>query len=109
MNIGLSRHDATPVNRTVHIRQAVADVLTTPIGSRVMRRWFGSYMAALVDAPGNPRGKLKAIAAVADALARCEPRVKMLSGRVDVTADGKARLCVSLKILPTGDVTEVRL
>ncbi len=36
-----------------HLRQSVRDILTTPIGTRVMRREYGSQLYALIDAPLN--------------------------------------------------------
>jgi phage baseplate assembly protein W len=34
-----------------HLRQSIADILTTPIGSRVMRRDYGSRIFQRIDAP----------------------------------------------------------
>ena len=33
-----------------HLRQSVRDILATPLGSRVMRRDYGSRLFALIDA-----------------------------------------------------------
>ena len=34
-----------------HLKQSIADILNTPIGSRVMRRDYGSKLFSLIDAP----------------------------------------------------------
>ena len=107
--IGVSRSNAAPLDRRQHIVQSVFDVLTTPIGSRMMRRWYGSYLTALVDAPGNERGKIRALAAAADALARCEPRVRMRAGRVGAAADGRGRVTVVIEDTESNAVMEVSL
>lgn len=57
-----------------HLRQSVTDILTTPIGSRVMRREYGSKLPRLVDAPITRPFLLELYAATAEALARWEPR-----------------------------------
>ena len=35
------------------IRQSIQDILTTPIGSRIMRRNYGSLLPQLIDARCN--------------------------------------------------------
>lgn len=66
-----------------HLSQSIADILNTPLGSRVMNRSYGSNIFELIDAPGNPANFLKVYAATVDALLRWEPRI--LPVRVQVT------------------------
>lgn len=66
-----------------HLRQSVADILTTPIGSRVMRREYGSRLFDLVDRPANAATLIQIYAATALALARWEPRLKLRSVIMD--------------------------
>ena len=42
-----------PISGLDHLRQSIADILTTPIGSRVMRRDYGSLLPGLIDQPQN--------------------------------------------------------
>ncbi len=37
-----------------HLHQSIADILSTPIGTRVMRRDYGSRLPELIDAPMTP-------------------------------------------------------
>lgn len=60
-----------------HLRQSIADILTTPIGSRVMRRGYGSLVPALVDQPDNVTTRMRLFAATASALQRWEPRLRL--------------------------------
>ena len=55
---------------SAHISQSITDILTTPIGSRVMRRDYGSLLPELIDAPFNGSTLLKLYGAVATALMR---------------------------------------
>lgn len=67
-----------------HLKQSIADILNTPIGSRVMRRDYGSKLFSLIDAPLN-RGTLVDIyAAIAEALMKWEDR--LLVSAVDITS-----------------------
>jgi phage baseplate assembly protein W len=60
-----------------HIRQSIADILTTPISSRVIRREYGSLLPELIDQPLNEKNILRLYAATAAAVMRWEPRFKI--------------------------------
>ena len=63
--------------RRGHLQQSIFDIITTPIGSRVMRRTYGCELFSLIDSAYNASGKLRLIAAVADALIKWEPRIDL--------------------------------
>ena len=60
-----------------HLRQSIRDILTTRIGTRVMRRDYGSDLPGLVDRPMSPGLRVEIFAATARALRRWEPRVRV--------------------------------
>lgn len=66
-----------------HVQQSIKKILTTPIGSRVMRREFGSDLPDLVDTKMNQRNVLAVYSAAATAVARWEPRFRMRGGAVE--------------------------
>lgn len=98
MTTGIDPVSGTVVDELAHIRLSISEILKTPVGSRVMRRTFGSHIFSLIDAPGNPATVLRVIAAAADALERWEPRVRLVSGRLTVTLDGKAVVSLTCKV-----------
>ena len=75
--IGMSNHTGRALAGNAHIAQSIADILTTPIGSRVMRRDYGSQLPDLIDWPTNDATRLQAYAATAMALLRWEPRIRL--------------------------------
>ena len=85
-----------------HLRQSVRDILTTPIGSRVMRRTYGSRLFELVDAPLNAANIARIVAASAEALDRWEPRYRVR--RIQVAAAGESHVSIDLEgeYLPEG-------
>ena len=83
-----------------HVRQSVRDVLNTPIGSRVMRRSYGSRLLDLVDRPLNQATLIEVYAAVADALAAWEPRVRLIRTRATAVEPGRVRLDLDLERVP---------
>ncbi|CAH6262510.1 GPW/gp25 family protein [Pantoea agglomerans] len=46
-----------------HIRQSVRDILLTHVGTRVMRRQYGSLLSALIDQPQNKALNLQIMSA----------------------------------------------
>lgn len=97
-------HVATgkPVSGVEHLRQSVADILSTPIGSRVMRREYGSNIPALVDQPDNPATQVRVYAAAATALMRWEPRLRLQKLRASRNRAGKLVLDVQGQYLDEG-------
>ncbi|MGY0794311.1 GPW/gp25 family protein [Azospirillum argentinense] len=84
------------------LRQSIAIILTTPIGTRVMRRDFGSMLFELVDSPSNRVGALRLFAATADALERWEPRFHLTTVSVSTGGDGRTVLRVAGEQRATG-------
>lgn len=77
-----------------HLKQSIRDILTTPIGSRVMRREYGSRLFDLVDAPTNRRTRAAIYAATAEALRLWEPRFQLVRTVVDAVSAGRVELTV---------------
>jgi hypothetical protein len=86
-----------------HLRQSIRDILTTPIGTRVMRREYGSRLYELVDAPMNRATLLELYAATAEALAQWEPRFQLTSVRATEGSPGKVILNLQGNYVPTGE------
>lgn len=93
-SIGLKREAGGLTGGFDHVLQSIRDILATPIGSRVMRREYGSELPWLVDKPMDDRWILKVYVAAARALARWEPRVSITKVLV-VSADQAGRLGLS--------------
>jgi len=105
--IGTSADTGKTLNGLDHLRQSIARLLTTPVGSRVMRRNYGAYVFDLIDQPGNKASILKVYAAVVDALLRWEPR--FLPTRVELlTGDTQSGLFeLSLEGIATSDIDDI--
>lgn len=85
-----------------HIRQSVADILSTPIGSRVMRRTYGSLVPALIDQPDNLATQTRVFSAVASALMRWEPRISVKKMKLVRDADVPGRVTLDIECAYTG-------
>ncbi|GHU28678.1 baseplate assembly protein [Betaproteobacteria bacterium] len=83
-----------PLDLIDHIRQSVWKAVTTPIGSRVMRRDYGSLIPELIDAPINDRVRLLIMAATCTAVIKWESRIR--PARVWLAVSGEAALTVEI-------------
>lgn len=73
--MSIDRHTGGILTDADHIQQSVQDIISTPRGTRVMRRDYGSLISELIDAPVNDILPLQLMAAIFDAIIRQEPRV----------------------------------
>ncbi len=81
-----------------HLRQSIRDILTTPLGSRVMRRDYGSRLFELLDSPITPALLAPVTAAVAEALTKWEPRFALETVSItDAPPPGAGRLMLTLR------------
>ncbi|MFN6969615.1 MAG: GPW/gp25 family protein [Rheinheimera sp.] len=103
----MSRDTGKTVERIEHLRQSIIDILTTPIGSRVMRRDYGSRLFELIDAPVNRETLVDYYAAVAEALDRWEDRIQVQ--QVDITSAvvGSITLSITGKYLVDGQTVRL--
>lgn len=85
-----------------HLRQSVRDILTTPLGSRVMRRDYGSRLFELVDAPLNSQTLVDLYAATAEALMHWEPRLLVQQVQARSLTAGSIEIDLSAIYVPTG-------
>jgi phage baseplate assembly protein W len=100
--IGMDRHTGKLLAGADHLEQSIDDILSTPLGTRLARREYGSLVPQLLDQPNNEAGRLRIYAAAALALLRQEGRARI--SRVALTA-GAAPHAVVLTV--TGRRTDV--
>lgn len=82
-----------------HVRQSIADILFTRIGSRVQREPYGSIIPELIDSP--MRGEVLAMiitAGVYMALATYEPRINVTNVSVNAVANARLNLTIEYEI-----------
>lgn len=80
---GMNTTTGAAISGSPHLAQSIRDILTTRLGSRLMRRDYGSLLPELIDQPFNGATRLQLYAATAMALMRWEPRITL--SRVQVT------------------------
>lgn len=99
---GINAANGTRLGGIDHLRQSLRDILTTPIGTRVMRRDYGSRLYELVDAPLNRGTLLQLYAATAEAIKKWEPRFQLTRVRIASAEAGSVELDLTGNYLPDG-------
>ena len=105
--IGMDRHTGQPISGIKHLRQSIADILGTPLGSRRHRMEYGSKLRRFVALPVNDGWKSAVQAEVARALGRWEPRLKLDQVRVLSVIGGQINLHIVGKYLGDSVTLEV--
>lgn len=94
---------------TSHISQSIATILSTPLGSRVMRREFGSVIPELIDQPLNRATVLRLYSAAVVAIQQWEPRVRVGSVNRTLGEDGKFTLEISVTRVDNGQTERLQV
>jgi phage baseplate assembly protein W len=100
---GMNAQTGQALGGLQHLRQSIIDILSTPVGSRVMRRDYGSRLFELIDAPLTEATLIDLYAATAVALAEWEPRFRLHRVRsAGITEEGRTSLTLEGEYLPEG-------
>lgn len=90
--LGMNATTGRALSGLAHIRQSITDILTTPVGSRLMRRRYGSEVSELMDQPLNSATVLRIYAATAYAIRLWEPRISLTGLQFETGEAGEAAL-----------------
>lgn len=93
--IGMDKHTGQALSGLAHLKQSIEDILTTPKGSRVMRRDYGCDLFTLIDQPYSQVWVGDVTMAVSEALLNWEPRFALQSVAVTQIQPGKVNLDVN--------------
>lgn len=94
--LGLNATTGGTISDDDHIRQSIADILATPLGSRIQRRDYGSRIPDLLSFP-IPLILMPLIGATAMAIQKFEPRV-IVSSIVPSVEDMSGKLVLTMEL-----------
>jgi len=92
------------------LKQRLTDVMTTPLGTRVMRRGYGSELFDLIDQPMTARWLVQVYAATAKAVANPInglPDFKLMRVNATRNVDGQADIDMWGVYVPTGELLKI--
>lgn len=100
---GLNRLTFQPMTGWEHTWQSITDIFNTRIGTRVMRRDYGSLIPDLIDRPGTQDRVVDVAMAAADALEKWEPRFALYRVSIeDAGPDGVFQIDIYGRYYPRG-------
>jgi len=105
----MNRNTGRAITDAEHIRQSVGDILRTPVGSRVMRRDYGSLLSAMIDQPQTPALELQIKVACYMAILKWEPRITLMSITTERQFDGKMIVNLTGQLKDTGESLSLTL
>jgi Phage baseplate assembly protein W len=97
----MDRTTGAAISDIEDVRQSIADILWTPLGSRVARRDYGSRLPDMIDQPANQANRTLMYAAVATALRRWEPRITLKRVAIVAVEAQQGRFAVQLEVVLT--------
>lgn len=100
---GMDKHTGRAISGLAHLKQSIEDILTTPRGSRVMRRDYGCDLFSLVDQPYSQSWVGDITMAVSQALSRWEPRFELQSVTVSKIQNGRLTMDIRGIYLVNGE------
>lgn len=103
----ISRYDGQVLDYIDQIRQSIADILTTPIGSRVMRREYGSLLPELIDRPIDDVLVLQCYSAIYSALYLWEDRIIIESIGIEYASHGVMSIRLDAVLTDSGEASQI--
>lgn len=98
----MSRETGKSLIEIDHIKQSLEDLISTPIGSRLMRRNYGTNIAKLLDQPVSEALYLKCCSTIYTAILLWEPRVELSRIYVSEINHGKTVLNLEGTLVQSG-------
>lgn len=93
--IGMDRHTGRAISGVDHVRQSIADILSTPLGTRICNRRYGSDLPNLVDSAANAAGIQRLYAATARAISIHYPQIRVSNISIDTQIAGSATISIT--------------
>lgn len=107
--LGMSRSTGRALTDAEHISQSLSDILRTPVGSRVMRRDYGSLLSSMIDQPQTPALELQIKVACYFAVLKWEPRITLNAVNTERQFDGRMIVSLTGEIAATGETLSLTL
>lgn len=94
----INRRDGNIIDdEIINIQQSIEDILTTPIGTRIMRRDYGSILMDLIDQPIHDALILKIYSAIYTAVTNWEKRISI--EQINISQLSQGTLIVDLQAI----------
>lgn len=86
--LGMNMDTGEPLDGLAHLKQSLVILFNTRVGTRVLRRDYGSDLPNLVDRPADDELRVDMYIAIAEALSKWEPRLALQEAGMTVLKPG---------------------
>ncbi|MHA1540025.1 MAG: GPW/gp25 family protein [Alphaproteobacteria bacterium] len=104
---GMNIYTGGHLEGIAHLKQSITNILTTPIGSRVMRREYGSRLFEKIDRPLNGELVAEIYSDVVEALYDWESRFEVIQVTVQDMRQGMLILELEGRYLANGETIKL--
>ncbi|WP_372941428.1 GPW/gp25 family protein [Shewanella sp.] len=104
----MNKNTGRQITDAEHINQSVTDIITTPVGTRVMRRNYGSFVPRLIDSPQNNVTRMRLISSTIIALTEFEPRIRVRKVEIYVDDAGKTLMNIDADRADSGEMLTLK-
>ncbi|MCF6808532.1 GPW/gp25 family protein [Thiotrichales bacterium 19S9-12] len=105
---GIANYGQKLLSDIAHVKQSICDILTTPVGSRVMRRNYGSKLFELIDQPMNQITLAKILNFTLEAIDQWESRVSVSDVKVNFKSHENIILTIDFIYLVNGHRSTIK-
>ena len=96
-------NNGTNISEINHLKQSISNILTTPIGSRAMRRDYGSNLFNKIDHPVNGELIAEIYLDIVESLFIWEPRFELDQVSIQEIENGKITIDLEGRFLSNGE------
>lgn len=97
--IGMNAQNGQAIkDLTEHVKQSINDIINTPVGTRLMRKDYGSVVPYMIDQPMNSATTLQLYSSIATALMVWEKRITLNAIALTINAQGQGQIELDAKI-----------
>lgn len=100
--LGMNVDTGEPLDGLAHLKQSITILFNTRIGTRVLRRDYGSDLPNLIDRPADDELRVDMFIAIAEALNKWEPRLALQEAGMTVLEPGVIDFSLTAEYLPDG-------
>ncbi|UNM95511.1 GPW/gp25 family protein [Ignatzschineria rhizosphaerae] len=99
----IDRNTGLPISENEHIIQSLLDIATTAIGTRVMRRDYGTILVPKIDAPMNAEYRMLLMSSLMMAFTQYEPRIEIRRINLKIDMPGHPKIEIEAVKKETND------
>lgn len=105
----MSRVIGSNMSELDHIKQSIQDIISTPLGSRIMRRSYGTQLFNLIDQPTTQTLYLKIYSTIYSSILQWEHRINVSQININSLSAGQMVIDLEFTLTKTGQAQNLNI